>query len=85
MRWSTAPAVVSGEVYAAGYEHAAEWPRYKRLFGVIDRKSGDAPAFFSGNLRSLGDSLYRLRRVAMTTQEQGAVTRDTVDYEFAAK
>ena len=77
--------VVSGEVYAAAYEHAAEWPRYKQLFGVVDHKTGDAPAFFSGNLRSLGDSLYRLRRASMTTQEQGAVTRDTVDYEFAAK
>ncbi len=78
-------AVVSGEIYAAAYEHAAEWPRYKQLFGVVDHKTGDAPAFFSGNLRSLGDSLYRLRRASMTTQEQGAVTRDTVDYEFAAK
>ena len=67
------------------YEHAAEWPHYKRLFDVIDHKTGGAPAFFSGNLRSLGDSLYRLKAVSMTTQEEGIVTRDTVHYEFAVK
>jgi hypothetical protein len=76
---------VPGEVYNASYEHASEWPHYKRLFDVIDHKSGDAPVFFSNNLRSLGDSLYRLRKVSMTTQEEGVVTRDTVHYELAIK
>ncbi len=76
---------VPGEVYSAGYEHASEWPHYKRLFGVIDHKTGDTPMLFSNNLRSLGDSLYRLRRVSMTTQQEGVVTRDTVRYELASK
>jgi len=80
-----APTVVKGETYLADYEHAAEWPRYRRLFGVIDHKTGEAPAFFSSNLEGLGDSLYRLRRVSMTTQEEGEVTRDTVRYEFLTK
>ncbi len=79
------PMVLSGEAYTASYEHAAEWPRYKRLFSVVDQKNGDTPAFFSDNLRSLGDSLYRLRRVWMITQEEGVVARDTVRYEFLTK
>lgn len=78
-------ATVAGQVYSAGYEHASEWPRYNRLFNVIDRKTGAAPMFFSNNLHSLGDSLYRLRGVTMTTQEEGVVTRDTVHYELAIK
>jgi hypothetical protein len=81
----TAPAVLSGEAYAASYEHAAEWPRYRHLFGVLDHKNGDAPAFFSDNIRSLGDSLYRIRRVSVIVQLEGQVTRDTVRYEFLAK
>jgi hypothetical protein len=81
-----APAVLRGESYAASYEHAAEWPRYRRLFSLIDKSPGNnAPAFFSGNLRSLGDSIYRLRRATMVTQDEGMVTRDTVRYEFKAK
>jgi hypothetical protein len=79
------PGVLKGETYVANYDHSVEWPHYKRLFSVIDPKAGDAPTFFSNNLRSLGDSLYRLRRVSMTTQEDGAVTRDTVHYVFAVK
>jgi len=79
------PTVVKGETYLADYEHASEWPRYRRLFGVIDHKTGEAPAFFSSNLQSLGDSLYRLRRISMTTQQEGEVTRDTVRYEFLTK
>jgi len=81
-----APPVLRGESYAADYEHAAEWPRYQRLFSLIDKNPGNnAPAFFSGNLRSLGDSLYRLQRATMVTQDEGVVTRDTVRYEFKAK
>lgn len=80
-----APALLKGETYLANYEHASEWPHYKRLFGVIDPKTEQSPAFFSNNLSSLGDSLYRLRRVSMMTQDEGAVTRDTVRYEFLVK
>jgi hypothetical protein len=79
------PSVTSGESYLAGYEHGAEWPRYKRLFGVLDHANANAPAFFGSNLRSLGDSLYRLRHVSVTTEEESAVTRETVDYQFLTK
>jgi hypothetical protein len=80
------PAVLRGESYAAGYEHAAEWPRYRHLFSLIDKSPGNnTPAFFAGNLRSLGDSLYRLQRATIVTQDEGTLTRDTVRYEFKAK
>jgi hypothetical protein len=79
------PVALPGETYAAVYEHSAEWPRYKRLFRLVDRGTADAPTFFSGNIRSLGDSLYRLRRASIATQEEGAVIRDTVRSEFLPK
>jgi len=77
--------VLASETYAAEYEQAVEWPRYKRLFSLVDRSTDNAPNFFSRNLRSLGDSLYRLQLASIITQEEGAVTRDTVRYEFATK
>jgi len=83
-----APVVLPGETYVAGYDQVAEWPRYKRLFGIVDRSVPGAPGFtgfFSANLHSLGDSLNRLRRASLLTQDEGMVTRDTVRYEFLTR
>jgi hypothetical protein len=81
-----APPVFPGEAYRAHYEQVAEWPRYKRLFNLLDHPDpANNMAFFSGNLASLGDSLYRLRSASVVTQNQGVVSRDTVRYELSAK
>jgi hypothetical protein len=83
-------ALPQGTTYAAGYNHAAEFPRYKKLFGLVDRAAagqegaGAAPLFFTGNLRSLGDSLYRLSSVSIQARDAGAMVRETVRYELTA-
>ncbi len=77
--------------YAAIYHHAAEWPRYKRLFSVLDRTAGvggpgaspNTPSFFSGNVQSLGDSLSRLQSASITSADAGATVRETVQYQLA--
>lgn len=76
--------------YVAVYNHAAEWPRYKKLFGILDRMpSGpegtmtpNGPPFFSANLESLGDSLSRLEKASILSTDTGAVIHETVRYEF---
>ncbi len=78
--------------YAAGYNNVREWPHYQRLFALIGHAvvspealpPSSTPAFFSGNVRSLGDTLSRLQRATIVTQDQGAVIRDTVRYELTA-
>ncbi len=74
------------EIYAAGYNHAEEWPRYRSIFGLIDHSaanpetpvSANTPEFFSSDLQSLGDSLPRLRSASIITQNDGEIVRDTV-------
>jgi hypothetical protein len=68
-----------------------EWPRYKKLFQVIDthaaspemQVSNSVPAFFSNNLRSLGDTLAGLRSASIVTADSGGeVVHETVRYEM---
>ncbi len=78
--------------YVAGYNNVQEWPHYKQLFALIDHgaatpemtASRNAPPFFSGNLRSIGDTLARLQQASIVTEDQGAAIRDTVRYELSA-
>lgn len=83
-------AVPANARYVAVYNHAAEWPHYKKLFGILDRTpSGpegpltpNGPSFFSGNLESIGDSLPRLQKASIFSTDTGAVVHETVSYEF---
>ncbi|MGA7415766.1 MAG: hypothetical protein WBW33_35170 [Bryobacteraceae bacterium] len=77
--------------YAAGYSHAVAWPQYKRLFGVLDQPrlgadqpvgDGDVPLFFSGNIRSLGDTLQRLQKIRLTSRESGDTLTEEVVYQL---
>ncbi len=79
--------------YAAGYSHAVAWPQYKKLFGVLDQPrlaappdqpagSGNVPPFFSGNIRSLGDTLQRLQQVRLTSRESGDTLTEEVVYQL---
>jgi hypothetical protein len=85
------PALTRGVQYIAVYSHATEWPHYKKLFEVLDRMpSGpegpltpNGPPFFSGNLESLGDSLARLQRASIVSNDTGPAIHETVRYEFA--
>jgi hypothetical protein len=79
---ASAPTLGPNSIYAAGYHHAAEWPRYKSLFNDINRSTGNTPAFFSGNLRSLGDALSRVTKATILTRDDQTVVRDLVRYEL---
>jgi hypothetical protein len=87
---ASAPVLTPDAVYAAGYNHAAEWPRYRSLFSDINRSvanpetlaSHNAPAFFSGNLQSLGDALSRVTRASIMTREDQTALHDVVRYEL---
>lgn len=81
----------AGTTYAAVFDKSVEWPRYKQLFGVIDRNamnpeappSANSPTFFAGNIRSLGDTLSRLQRVSITAQDGATERRETLRYEMS--
>jgi hypothetical protein len=77
--------------YAAAYSHASEWPYYRKLFDLIDRRPISSemqapqaePPFFSGNLRSLGDTISGLQRASISSRDEGPQLRETVRYEVA--
>jgi hypothetical protein len=79
--------------YAAGYRHAVAWPQYKKLFGVLDQSKlggtgdqavgdGVVPPFFSGNIRSLGDTLQRLQQIRLASRESGETLDEEVVYQL---
>jgi hypothetical protein len=90
-RSDAAPQFPAGTTYAAVFDKSIEWPHYRRLFGVIDRNpmnpeaspAPNAPTFFSGNIRSLGDTLSRLQRASIAAQDSATETRETIDYEMS--
>lgn len=81
-------AAATTETYAAGYNHAAEWPKYRKLFRLIDGPAGGpgapqgGPAFFAGNVQSLGDVLVRLQSASLKRTDNGNGIAETVFYEM---
>ena len=88
---NTTAIMPSNARYIAVYNHAGEWPHYKKLFGILDRTPSGAegpltpngPPFFSGNLESIGDSLPRLQKASIVSSDTGAAIHEIVKYEFA--
>ncbi len=75
----------------AGFSHATKRAPYARLASLIDGPAtddatpgqpGTAPAFFSGNLRSLSDSFARLQSQRVLVRHQGAGLHQTVTYQW---
>lgn len=79
--------------YVAGYNHMVEWPNYQRLFSLLDKPqtlarpegAGAPPLFFSGNVRSLGDTLARLEQATIQSHDAGTTVTETVRYKLRAK
>jgi len=90
-RAPTASSVSPDVTYTAVYNHRAEWPHYKKLFDVVDTHaaspemavSSSVPAFFSGNVQSLGETLPRLRSASITSADRGAIVEETIRYQLA--
>ncbi len=89
-RAATAASIAQDVTYTAVYNHRAEWLHYKKLFDVLNTHaaspempmSNSAPAFFSGNIQSLGDTLSRLRSASIVSADRGAVVNETVRYQY---
>lgn len=88
----TAWQIPQGATYAAMFDRRVEWPRYKQLFNLIDRTAKNpettpgqnTPAFFSGNVQSLGEVLSSLQRASIIAQGEASQVRETIRYEMSA-
>lgn len=80
--------------YAAGFRHSRERSNYERIMASLDFSSapgltgfgllgqpGNAPAFFSGNLASLGRVLSSVAEIRVTEEDRGNATLQTVVYQ----
>jgi hypothetical protein len=92
---SGAAAPGTSYTYAAGFRHALEFANYERVMTALDFSSAPAtgqilfsdtsagaPAFFSGNIASLGHALAKLNEVSVTEEKRGDVTVQIVKYQM---
>ena len=87
VRQSKQNTLPASAIYLASYDHAAEWPHYRKLFSLVGAGASgplnaSEPSFFSSNVRSLGDSLSRLAGASITTIDQGSRLSETVEYRM---
>ena len=70
--------------YAAGFRHSRESGNYNRIMAALDFGSarGEAPAFFSGDLASLGRTLASISEISITRAETNGATAETVSYHL---
>jgi hypothetical protein len=90
---AAAPAAQDGPVYFAEYRHPRERPNFERMMRMIDRVARPAeepspeepgePAFFSGNIASLGRTLGRLDSVSLSVRDSGVALSQTVVYRLS--
>jgi hypothetical protein len=79
----------SGARYAAGYRHSAELPNFVKMMRLIDnplakQTTGDPPepAFFSGNMGSLGQALARIQSESIVVHDTGSIVTQNVAYKL---
>jgi hypothetical protein len=82
-------AVGPGARYAAAYRHTREFPNFVKLMRLIDNplnkeSSPDPsePAFFSGNMASLGRTLARVDSESITVHDTGAIVTQNLVYKL---
>ncbi len=83
------PQAGTGARYAARYMHSQELPNFAKMMHLIDAPLAkdtppDAaePAFFSGNLASLGQTLGRVDSESIVVHDTGAVVTQNVVYRL---
>jgi hypothetical protein len=79
----------TGARYAAVYRHSIELPNFMKMMRLIDnplvkQTTGDAPepAFFSGNVASLGQMLGRFGSESISVHDTGSVVTQSVVYKL---
>jgi hypothetical protein len=78
-----------GAKYAAAYRHSAELLNFRRMSRLLDTplaketpQDGPQPAFFSGNIASLGQALSNVASESITVHDTGAVVSENVVYRM---
>ncbi len=78
-----------GARYAAAYRHSQELPNFVKMMRLIDNplnkeSAQDAaePAFFSGNIASLGSTLARLDSESIVIHDAGAIVTQNLVYNL---
>jgi hypothetical protein len=79
----------SGARYAAAYRHSTELPNFIKMMRLIDnplvkQTTGDAPepAFFSGNIASLGQALSRIGSESIVVHDTGSIVTQNAVYKL---
>jgi hypothetical protein len=83
------PAGAAGARYAAAYRHAQELPNFLKMTRLIDTpltrettQDQAEPAFFSGNMASIGQVLARIDSESITVHDSGALVTQSVVYRM---
>jgi hypothetical protein len=80
---------ITGARYAAAYRHSTELPNFIKMMRLIDnplakQTTGDAPepAFFSGNIASLGQALGRISSESIVVHDTGSIVTQNAVYKL---
>jgi hypothetical protein len=83
------PASAPGARYAAGYRHSKELPNFVKMMRLIDnplakesKQDPPEPAFFSGNIASLGQVLGRIESQSIVVHDTGVNVTENVVYRL---
>jgi hypothetical protein len=86
---SSSQPVGPGARYAAAYRHSREFPNFVKMMRLIDNplnkeSSQDAaePAFFSGNIASIGRTLARVDSESIAVHDTGAIVTQNLVYKL---
>jgi hypothetical protein len=81
--------VIPGAKYAAAYRHSAELLNFRRMSRLLDTplaketpQDGPQPAFFSGDIASLGQALSSVASESITVHDTGTVVTENVVYRM---
>ena len=75
----------SATTYAAGFQHARERGTFDVMMRALDHRvsnSETAPAFFSGNIASLSQTLLGIGEVTVSAVDSPDQTEQTVVYRL---
>ncbi len=81
--------VAAGARYAAAYRHSKELPNFLKMMRLIDhplakesKQDPPEPAFFSGNIASLGEVLARVASESIVVHDTGAIVTQNLIYRL---
>ena len=87
---SSQPNATASARYAAAYRHARELPNFVKMMRLIDnplnketaQQDPPEPAFFSGNIASLGQALARIDSESIVVHDSGGIVTQNLIYKL---